>query len=1445
MIERIFQDIPDGKLGEADQQAFLVSLGWSRGTTWDDLLRSRRVMMISEAGAGKTYECRSQRQRLWEEGKPAFCVELAALATEDLRSLLDDDEEARLDAWLSSQSDVAIFFLDSIDELKLSQGSFERALKRLKKGIGSQLRRTKIVITTRPIPFDEQLVRQLLPVPPAPSSESSEEIFAKIAMHDYYERQEDSSKDVVPEWRSVALMPLSDKQIIEFAIDQGVGDPNRLLDDLQHRNAQDFARRPQDLIELCSDWLEHKRIRTHYDQVATNIRIKLLPSDDRPELAQLSPDKAIEGASRLALAMQVTRRLAIRHNAASDVADAEAALDPALILPDWLPNERKALLERPLFGFASYGRVRFHHRSVAEFLAAKRLLTLRERGMSFRALKRLLFSTTKGKTIVRPSKRPVAGWLALKEERIFELLRDNEPAVLLDEGDPESLTQTQRNQALRAYSDRYGPGGRRGLSAPHIQVHRFASKELAGEINRIWQNGIENPDVRNVFIRLIEMGHIDACSHIAFGLARDAETSTVERIMALNALVALEDKRLHEISIAIAMRKSLWPDQVAQGAMLRLFPNYMSAEQLCQTLRKVNLNERDANSLSWHLPSLIATSELETSVLEQLRDGLVTLVSEGLRWQKEWQHVTSNRPHFSGALAATCVRGLDNNKIEDWLHASVLALCLNQRDHAGDDPVKSLRERLTELDSRGNASLFWAKDALMQSIHETKDSWERFIDITIDDGPVQLRTDRDLAWVSEALGDTTRDLGERALLLEAAIRLPPDRVTLKEHVEGLKPLVIDNHTFVEKLDKLLIPQKYDQEHHHWETKRAERKKQEALQKTKDHASWIQFWREIANHPEEAFSSERSWNTAWNLWRAMSNDGEDSRSSGWNRRFIEEQFDKETADRLRRVLMTIWRDDRPTFPSERPKDERSTYLVRWQLGLAAIYAEAEDPSWANKLSDADARLAARYAPIELTSLPQWMEALVDAHPNPVEQTLGDELSWELDQTPGEHGHSFLLQKIDYAPTKVVKQFLPRLELWLDSNGDRVGDASNALEMAKRLRQVTGVILKHGDDSAITHLLETTRRRLEEVLPSELHQVWLPTLMRVDPASGVTALETQVIHVEPAARSKAVAWFARLFGDRRDTINLGDERFTPRLLLRLFRLAYRHVRIKDDVQHDGPYSPDTRDNAEHARDRILGAVLNLKGEEGWTAKIEMGADPLCEDFKDRILALAEESWAQEIDTDTFNEEQAAALDQQYEAPALTNESMFTILNDRLADIDDLLLRDISPREAWAGISDEKVMRREIARELSHTSNLIYTVDQEAATADEKETDIRLRSTASNHEAVIELKLGDGRTAKDLRDTIENQIVKKYMAPDNRKSGVLLVTLAKDRKWKHPDEDRQINVEELFSLLREEAERVQELLGASAAIGVHFLDLRPRLPLENDQKPKKNNVKKSPKA
>jgi hypothetical protein len=74
--------------------------------------------------------------------------------------------------------------------------------------------------------------------------------------------------------------------------------------------------------------------------------------------------------------------------------------------------------------------------------------------------------------------RPVAAWIALSRDTIFDDIVALDPAVVLDYGDPQSLRPAQRIRALEAYVERYGLGGWRGLSVPRIQVHRFASQEL-------------------------------------------------------------------------------------------------------------------------------------------------------------------------------------------------------------------------------------------------------------------------------------------------------------------------------------------------------------------------------------------------------------------------------------------------------------------------------------------------------------------------------------------------------------------------------------------------------------------------------------------------------------------------------------------------------------------------------------------------------------------------------------------------------------------------------------------------------------------------------------------------------------------------------------------------------------------------------------------------------
>jgi hypothetical protein len=585
-ISRSFRDLSDKDLAQTENATQWAHWGLSPGFKWDDLLKSRRILIVSEAGAGKTYECQACQKRLWDEGEPAFFLELAILADKEVSAMLGPDEQVRFDQWRRSQSEMATFFLDSIDELKITQKSFEQALKSLGRVCAGNMGRVRVVITTRPIPLDRQLIESHLAVPPEKEPDATAESFADTAMQGKRSQKDDS--EAVKDWRNVGLMPLAPEEIKAFAVTQGVQDPEALLTDIRKRDAEDYAQRPQDLIELCADWKDHHRIRSHGEQVETNVTNKLKPRD-RKEKAQLSAERAQEGASRLALAALLTRKFTIRYSAESDnIAGTDPALDAGRILTGWSQPEQETLLERPLFGFANYGRVRFHHRSVLEYLAAKRLYALLKRGVPIKAVKRILFTeTAQGEKAVRPTMRPVAAWLSAMHDGVFDEVLKREPDVLLDHGDPQSLSPARRAQILKAYAARYGKGKWRGLSTQKVQVHRFASSELGPTVRELWSRGLESPELRELMFELIGAGRMTDCADIAHDMAMNPAGNHRERRDALEALITLDDPRLRAIASSIVSDAIVWPEGLTRSALMMLFPQHLSVEQLCKVLTRV------------------------------------------------------------------------------------------------------------------------------------------------------------------------------------------------------------------------------------------------------------------------------------------------------------------------------------------------------------------------------------------------------------------------------------------------------------------------------------------------------------------------------------------------------------------------------------------------------------------------------------------------------------------------------------------------------------------------------------------------------------------------------------------------------------------------------------------------------------------------------------------
>ncbi|QBK04257.1 ATP-binding protein [Hylemonella gracilis] len=1437
-IQRLFLDWSQDRELDVDPMYALMlkRYGGAGGLSWEELLCSKRVLIISEAGAGKTHECREERKKLWEAGEPAFFVELAELSRNDLIDMLDHEEQQRFEAWRISQSDIATFFLDSIDELKLTQGSFEMALKRFFRALAGQLARVRVVVTTRPIEFDRRLIHRHLAVPQraeGPTNASGSD-FADAVMSRH--RNEVPADAGPPEWRTVMLMPFSTEQVRQMAVLQGISDPDAFLQDIEKGSAEDFTRRPQDLIELCASWNDSNphRIRSHREQVEHNIKVKLRPNTGREKDAPLAEAKAFEGASRLALAALLTRRLTIRHSAnAERASESAAALDTGLVLPDWSEPERKALLERALFGFASYQRVRFHHRSVIEYLAAKRLDDLLNRGVSIKTIKRLLFAQTlQGEKVVKPSMRPVAAWLAGFRADFFREVRDREPELLLNDADPQSLLTGQRLDVLRAYAQRYGTGSWRGLHVPRVQVQRFASADLGPEIQRLWSVGIENREVRELLMEIIALAPIMSCSGIAYSVVLDREADSGERIHALSALISMNDDRLAAVVESLVSEADLWPERLAGNAITQLFPTHIDVVRLCRVMDRLKPAARYGWDWVRHvLTPKIAEAPLALTDMQQLRAELSRLVMAGAVWDQDHDRINTSKPHLRKPLAAVCLRLIKTGDLgPEVIQSSVLALRLDANDgyRESDDPLVRLRSVFEQQPAPARKAVFWADDAFCQQYHPQQDPWRRFWNVH-HRGAVRLSHQQDAEWVREILADAQSPLDMRRVMLEASLQAVWDGQGERvDQLRKLRPLVEDAPELVSVIDAALQPREPDPNVVRWEAEAQERKKERERQDAEARESWIRFWRKVVESPETAFSPDEAGDTAWNLWKAMRRSGDHSREFGWNRRFVEQYFGKDAADRSRLALIAAWRKVRPTLRSERSEDEKNSYFEHWLFGLAGVAAEAEDPQWTHKLSATEAETAARYVPMELNGFPSWFESLVETHPEVVDAVLGAELTAELNEQ-ALHAHAGILQDLGHATETTTALFLPRLRAWLDAHGQEqeASDGENKAHADERLRQVVEILLRHGDVDG--YIAQIAAEKASQGLDAPRAMIWMPILMRLNPSVGVDVLERALHASEPAPLGLGVEWMGALFNERHGgtSIDLSQPGFEPALLLRLVRLAYRHVRSSDDVKHEGAYRPGPRDHAESGRSALLSALLKAKGQKAWAAKMEMANDPLLADLRDRVLQLMREKAAEEVDTATLAESDVATLDAKRDISPITRDDMFALLLDRLDDLEELLLSDFSPREAWAGLQEEKLMRREIARVFSDRANHAYVVAQEEVTADEKETDIRLHATASNQQAVIELKIGEkGWSGRDLRDTIKNQLVRKYLAADERGSGCLLVTVSKDRRWDDPGTGASLDMTGLAAMLQREVEKVSAEMGGLLRITARVLDLRPGL-------------------
>ena len=1446
-LDRQFRELTDAELATdeiGDAESFLLRdrMGLGSSIGWAEILEYSRVVLLAEAGAGKTAEMEEQAMRLARDGQYAFFLPLESLDRDPVSDLLSNSGARRFQQWKEDAEAVAWFFLDAVDELKLTRGKLDRALRRFSNEIEDHLDRARVIVSCRPSDWRPQqdlatvrnrLLVQTKPEESATFGTAQEAFLAALskrpakAVHFREEEQRGSDRTGV---RTVAMLPMSDRQVELFARQHGVRVAAEFLEEVDRQNSWDFARRPLDLAALIKRWNSSGDLGTRTQQHEANFAAKLQDHPERPDHDVLSDDRALEGAERIALALALTRLRTIRSpeqalecNLEEGVLRAEAALS------DWTEGQRQALLRRALFDPATYGRVRFHHRSVQEYLAARRLRTLRDKGMSTRALFRLLFAERYGVEVVFPSMRAIAAWLALWDEDTRKELVGREPEVLLSFGDPGTLELQARIDLLRAFVERYGKGGRRGLRIEIEEVRRLAHPDLEIVVRKCWQEGVANTDVRELLLQLIWQGRMESCADLAEAAAFDTSGDHYGRIVAIRSLVACgRDETLRKCASSMLVERDSWPDEIVCSVAAELFPRVISVADLALLMEERLQAESSVGGFGRVMQRVGESVEPWSEPAIELRNRIAELIWRRRDQEIDPYSVLGVYSYLAPGLAVLCERQLSARTAEplaDLVWASVIASRFGARKIGAGEEIGRLRAR---FNARGwlRREVFWGELAFMDEIASVEEDRRRLYRAQ-QDGLVDHLQEEDRSWLETALSNESR-VERRAVALHALIDLWHGRGKIGPELEAIRQLlkcdaeldrILAERTAIPKWNKL--QEKFDE----MDRKHEQRQRTDAEGEANRLERWREWREKLLHDPMEAFSGSRVQETLSVIHTWLRENSQDQNSSNcWDKEALTQAFDSAVAERVETAFRAYWRVEPTVLWSARPAAKRNSFTLDVLLGLVGVSAEASAPGWANSLSPEEARIAAAHATMEWGGFASFISDLVKSHPSGVEETIGGEASAEL-KIGGEHDHLSTLSNLAHSAPDLKQLFISRLVGELQAWPDAFTDET-APRWAGHLDLVLRVLKEAYREEDREAVVAECAKRYAAEPGGPLALTWLRGLFEFAPVCGAEIFTRSLGSVDsPETSGRVVQTFAALFREGGPAaLEIPDLAERARVLGRLVRCAYTFIRREDDLVHKGVYSPDTRDEAQTARGFLLSRLLDTPGPEARKVVLELASEDDFAHFPDRLKLLARQRAAADAEFEPFDPAVVVVLERSLEAPARDSDELFAVMMDRLADLDhELRHGDFSDRNTVRSITEELEMQRTLAWRLREKANGVYKVAREEEVADRKKTDIRFLSFHDEKKAVAEVKISDNWSLAQLEEALRDQLLGQYLRHVDCKAGCLLLTYhGRKNYWRHPEFRNEMAFPEVVAFLGEKAKSIETETSHDVSLSVFGLNL-----------------------
>lgn len=1383
-LDRRFSDVLDSD-DEAEKQDISARFFGPEHSSdsWDKVLESRLVVVLGEAGSGKTTELREQARRLRLAGRVGIFIRLESFLDGPIDTAVDAEGDASntaaFDAWQRNPG-PATFFLDSVDEARLrGPRRFNDALASFSRAVASSGAGVSVVLSCRPNDWqyrtDLESVSSRLswllkrkeqhPADPAPGTPDDTPIETAAITA----AEGDADPKAV---RVVSLNALSRADVTALLTARDVPDLDGLLTALDYADAWDQARRPRDIEWLAALWRKDRRLGSLSELIEAGVAGMLVERNPAHRAGPaLSAERARQGAERLAAAAIFCRQPSIRVPDEELGGDAERpALNAAEVLPDWEDSEIQALLGRALFDEASAGRVRFHHRTAAAYLAAQWLCGLvHKHGCPPANALDLLIGEAVGEKWPVLDRLEMAAWVATDDAALRRAILGVVPDLLLGFGDAARIKPDERASQIKPIVAHYSDGHRPEWFLSEADYRRFAAPAVtAAAVSALREGGLSDSLTRTLLWLGAEHPSAEL-GEAALEIVRDVARSDSIRRSAIEVV-----GRSGTSEQKLALKTYVLTSEANAGFLAELtnalLPDNLTVDELADQLEKASPEALDDSAgLGFRWVSDVV-ERCSPPHLMQLVRRLHRMVTEPphLRGQTHTRRISKQYGHLVPLLAC-CLEGLAPaaDQLDDLALDEIVQSALVCRD--AEETIGALARDYDSLAEILSRSATLRRAILCQFVLDRftdpneMPPWlwgpTRVVDLQPGDG----------IWLSEKARLAGCE-GDRFAFLRAAAEIwrfedkgEVQRLQLRQQVEESALPTKMKEDVLATLAPIAAPKGRPTQPSTLQAESRDRAEAERIARSRD----------ALTAELRLLENGRGYSGLQFLVREMGRLPGHTSTSWTQSNFsaLAAAYGNHIVDAFRAGLCAFWNTWCPLLPGERSDDGQMAYATIVGLtGLGVLASESDKWTAPNA---GDVQIAARYALNEMNGFPGWLDGLADRNPDQVREVVLKEVFAQLDRIKGEHGSQFLrnVARRPLIARTVAEPLLEHLER------TRTTLASAVVAEALDIVRAGGF----GDGSRVC-ALAAARAKALWAGSGTCALTWWAEWFRHAPSDAWNFVEGRIPE-EPDDVARALVVRVLMLvapeGADPETLPPGLDVTT---LGRMLPVLHRHR--PTDANPGKVADVSIRWRIDNAFGVLCKKLERIPSAEAHRVLKELSKDPDMADLAPSFASGVHRHAQNVVAGSAWSPAQVVEFSREFETEPRTPREVHRLVVNRLlrmkVDMED---GDSGERGHFLPGDPEKKYQRYVAARLRETLRIGPFVSREDEVADDKKLDIRVAMPAGR--TTIEVKPLDNESAKysytALCSTIEVQLIGQYMRDADSRFGILLLFLAEQKRFR----------------------------------------------------------------